>query len=81
MNGPAAGIAIQAVELPTHKLPGHEELPILAQRSPQHEPWIQHENLNPVAFKSTLTDRDKTETVKNDLEITPIPDTFKNART
>ena len=81
MNGPAAGIAIQAVELPTHKLPGHEELPILAQRSPQHEPWTQHENLNPVAFKSTLTDRDKTETVKNDLEITPIPDTFKNART
>ena len=34
-----------------------------------------------LAFKSTLTDRDKTETVKNDLEITPIPDTFKNART
>ena len=81
MNGPAAGIAIQAVELPTHKLPGHEDLPILAQRSPQHEPWTQHENLNPVAFKSALTDRDKTETVKNDLEVTPIPDTFKNART
>ena len=81
MNGPAASEAIQAVELPTHKLPGHEDLPILAQRSPQHEPWTQHENLNPVAFKSALTDRDKTETVKNDLELTPIPDTFKNART
>ena len=81
MNGPAASEAIQAVELPTHKLPGHEDSPILAQRSPQHEPWTQHENLNPVAFKSALTDRDKTETVKNDLELTPIPDTFKNART
>ena len=68
MNGPAERVAKQPVAHTT-------------QRSPQHEPWTQHENLNPVAFKSALTDRDKTETVKNDLEVTPIPDTFKNART
>ena len=96
MNGPAAaeaGLALEAekslevVPLTTHKLPGHEENPILVQRSPQHEPWNQHENLNPLAFKTTLTDRDAFEkeegaiTVTNDKDLTPIPDTFLNTST
>ena len=67
MNGPVAPVASPAQQvspLSTNTLPrvrpggvisGYQS--ILA-RSPQHEPWPHHENLDPLAFKKIYTDRD-----------------------
>ena len=67
MNGPTAAQANpaqQVEQLSTNTLPrvrpggsisGYQS--ILA-RSPQHEPWPHHENLDPLAFKKIQTDRD-----------------------
>lgn len=44
-------------------------------RAPQHEPWTQHENMNPQAFKPAETDRELPgELPSNDRVLTP--DTF-----
>jgi hypothetical protein len=80
MNGPAASAAQLVTALNTHILPGiptNNALGILSQRAPQHEPWKDHENLNPLAFKVGVTDRDNVITVKNDLEFVPTADPFK----
>lgn len=44
-------------------------------RIPQHEPWLQHENLNPLEYTPDKT-RAGTESV--DSFVQPIPDTFVN---
>jgi hypothetical protein len=63
-NAPTANPAQQVSPLTTNTLPrirpgglisGYQS--ILA-RSPQHEPWPHHENLDPLAFKKIQTDRD-----------------------
>ena len=63
-NAPTANSAAQVEPLSTHTLPrirpgglisGYQS--ILA-RSPQHEPWPHHENLDPLSFKKIQTDRD-----------------------
>ena len=63
-NAPTANPAAQVEPLSTHTLPrirpgglisGYQS--ILA-RSPQHEPWPHHENLDPLSFKKIQTDRD-----------------------
>lgn len=77
MNGPLATEAGKVGALNTHSLPGHAAHPILAQRSPQHEPWNHHENLNPLAFKIVATDRDNAVTVANPNPATPTPDPFR----
>ena len=67
MNGPTASIAnpsqeVQSLETitlprvePGSVISGYES--ILA-RAPQHEPWPHHENLDPLSFKKTQTDRE-----------------------
>lgn len=60
MNGPAASIAT-AANTPS--------------RVPQHEPWAEHENLNPVEFTPEKTDSKETEQVQGTTAKTP--DTFK----
>ena len=77
MNGPQAATASTVSALSTHKIPGHMTHSILAQRSPQHEPWTHHENLNPLAFKIALTDRDVVTTVTNPLPTPSTADIFK----
>jgi hypothetical protein len=63
MNGPAAATAATA-ELPkqlkTHQLPQDTgiKLESIMRRIPTHEPYPQHENLDPLKFKSDKTDRD-----------------------
>ena len=47
----------------------------LPSRIPQHEPWLQHENLNPLEYVPEKT-RAGTESV--DSFVQPIPDTFVN---
>jgi hypothetical protein len=81
MNGPQASTAALVQALNTHGVPGHEINTILAQRSPQHEPWSHHENLNPLAFKIALTDRDNTVTAVNPLPTPTTPDPFKKQTT
>ena len=80
MNGPAAAASQIVTALNTHILPGvptQNALGILAQRAPMHEPWDHHENLNPLAFKIVLTDRDNVVTAVNPLEFTATADPFK----
>ena len=84
MNGPAAPTANPAQQvspLSTNTLPrvrpggvisGYQS--ILA-RSPQHEPWPHHENMDPLAFKKIQTDRDRPGALPSaDRVLTP--DTF-----
>ncbi|SVB62545.1 uncharacterized protein METZ01_LOCUS215399, partial [marine metagenome] len=54
---------------------------ILSQRAPMHEPWNHHENLNPLAFKIVLTDRDNIVTAVNPLTFVPTADPFKKEST
>jgi hypothetical protein len=80
-NAPTANPAQQVSPLTTNTLPrvspggvisGYES--ILA-RSPQHEPWPHHENLDPLAFKKIQTDRDRPGALPSaDRVLTP--DTF-----
>jgi len=63
MNGPTAATAATA-ELPkqlkTHQLPTDTGsiANLIMRRLPTHEPYPQHENLNPLAVKPEKTDRD-----------------------
>ena len=80
MNGPMASGAQIVSALNKHILPGfptNNALGTLSQRAPMHEPWNQHENMNPGAFKIVTTDRDNLITVKNDLEFVATADPFK----
>jgi uncharacterized protein (DUF2345 family) len=68
---------LSTVTLP-YVFPG-AQLPVpyesILTRAPQHEPWTQHENTNPQAFKSMETDREAPgELPSNDRVLTP--DTF-----
>ena len=84
MNGPAAPVANPAslvTPLSTQSLPrvkpggtinGYES--ILA-RSPQHEPWPHHENLDPLSFKKIETDRESPGALPSADRIL-TPDTF-----
>jgi len=70
LNGPAAPEAATAevaekAELPdplsTHSVPdeqGDEFVQTIMQRVPTAEPWPHHENLDPLNFKSDMTDRE-----------------------
>lgn len=64
MNGPSASTAL-AAELPkilkTHSLPTEtsgSKGDLIMRRMPTHEPYPQHENLDPLKYKPTKTDRD-----------------------
>ena len=80
-NAPTANPAQQVSPLTTNTLPrvrpggvisGYQS--ILA-RSPQHEPWPHHENLDPLSFKKIQTDRDRPGALPSaDRVLTP--DTF-----
>ena len=67
MNGPLAHTALAAEQvepLSTNTLPRIKPGGVVSSynsilaRSPQHEPWPHHENLDPLAFKKVYTDRD-----------------------
>lgn len=80
MNGPAADSADIVTALSMHILPGTPTGNLngtLVQRAPTHEPWTHHENLNPVAFKIALTDRDTDTTTDNKLITPSTPEAFK----
>ena len=75
--------AVEVVHLPTISLsyipPGSENAEIYESilcRAPQHEPWPQHENMNPLAFKTPETDRESPGAM-TDTPFRPLtPDTF-----
>ena len=75
--------AVEVVHLPTISLsyipPGSENAEIYQSilcRAPQHEPWPQHENMNPLAFKTPETDRESPGAM-TDTPFRPLtPDTF-----
>jgi len=84
MNGPGAALANPATEvtplstitLPQTK-PGNVVQPFetILGRAPQHEPWLHHENLDPLAFKKGETDRESPGALTSaDRVLTP--DTF-----
>jgi hypothetical protein len=61
MNGPAASVALKPKELKTHLLPTDDSGSIgnlIMRRVPTHEPYPQHENLDPLKYKPAKTDRD-----------------------
>jgi len=64
MNSKVAAQA--ATELTTIALPddtGEGTVNSIMTRVPQHEPWPHHENLDPLSFVSTATDRDTGKTI------------------
>lgn len=68
---------LQTVTLP-YVFPGAQQ-PIpyesILTRAPQHEPWTQHENMNPQAFKSMETDREEPGELPS-VDRVLTPDTF-----
>ena len=84
MNGPVAPIANSAQQvtpLSTNTLPRVKPGGVISgydsilTRSPQHEPWPHHENLDPIAFKKIQTDRERPGALPSaDRVLTP--DTF-----
>ena len=61
MNGPSASTASKPKVLKTHTLPsetGGTIENLIMRRVPTHEPYPQHENLDPVKLNSKQTDRD-----------------------
>jgi hypothetical protein len=73
MNGLAT--AQSAVSISTHNNPG-ESYGNIMKRVPQHEPWSQHENLNPTRVSTGKTDANTLETIEG-TALSSIPDTFK----
>jgi hypothetical protein len=45
-------------------------------RAPQHEPWGQHENINPLGFKASQTDREAPGILQSGINAV-TPDTFR----
>jgi hypothetical protein len=80
----SAQLATPAESLTTWELPGEEEKVIL-RRVPQHEPWLQHENLNPAYYTPEETDIKKLNDAGDGIDLTPpqtaeytmTPDTFR----
>ena len=68
----SATSAINVSNLTTFVLPKTESI---MKRVPQHEPWPQHENLNPNNVSSDLTDRENPNNII-DSSLTQIKDTF-----
>lgn len=61
MNGPSAPIVIPGKVLKTHTLPTNvdkQTLKSITRRAPTHEPYPQHENLDPTLYVPKTTDRD-----------------------
>ena len=80
-NAPTANPAQQVSPLTTNTLPRVSPGGVISRyesilaRSPQHEPWPHHENLDPLAFKKIQTDRDRPGALPSaDRVLTP--DTF-----
>lgn len=76
LNGPTAPSATAAIEAAgaTPTPPAAPQQAKQTTRRPAHEPWYQHENLNPQAYTA-----DKTEAGLEAVEtfVPPTPDTFK----
>jgi hypothetical protein len=68
----SATSAISVSNLTTFVLPKTESI---MKRVPQHEPWPQHENLNPNNVSNDLTDRENPNNII-DSSLTGIKDTF-----
>jgi hypothetical protein len=68
-------VKTEPTPLSTHTNPGESSGNIM-KRVPQHEPWPQHENLNPDNVKTSRTDRTTIEQIPNST-LSGIPDTFK----
>jgi hypothetical protein len=68
----SATSAISVNNLTTFVLPETESI---MKRVPQHEPWPQHENLNPNNVSNDLTDRENPNNII-DSSLTQIKDTF-----
>ena len=68
----SATSAINVSNLTTFVLPKTESI---MKRVPQHEPWPQHENLDPTNVSSELTDRENITPII-DSSLTQIKDTF-----
>jgi GH24 family phage-related lysozyme (muramidase) len=75
--------AVEVVHLPTISLsyipPGSENpegYESILCRAPQHEPWMQHENMNPLAYKPHETDRESPGALTESPFRPLTPDTF-----
>ena len=71
MNGPSATAATKAKVLKTHTLPtneGKDGVKSIMRRLPTHEPYPQHENLDPAAYVPKKTDRDVDERYEKNSE-------------
>ena len=73
MNGLATAQSAQSIS--THNNPG-ESYGNIMKRVPQHEPWSQHENLNPTRVSTGKTDANTIEPIEG-TALSSIPDTFK----
>lgn len=76
MNGPTAAKAEAAKILKTHTLPnneGKDGVKSIMRRLPTHEPYPQHENLDPAAYIPKHTDRDVDERYEKNSETIKKP--------
>jgi len=89
MNGPEAVLAEVIINIPqalrTHSLPsenGDELVKSIMRRIPTHEPWPQHEHLDPMSFKADKTDRDiEIRYVGNTTTMNKVPSLWKKELT
>ena len=72
MNGP---LATAATGLSTHSVPGAGGS--LSKRMPQHEPWLNHENVDPQSYTPVNTDRTSAGQVPLKGDVDTVPDTFQ----
>ena len=68
----SATVATSVTNLTTFELPGTQSI---MKRVPQHEPWQQHENLDPNNVSGENTDRENNSVIANSTA-SPISDTF-----
>ena len=83
--GTQAASASDVVPLVRHNLPAVEPgtlttftIESIVKRMPTHEPYVQHENLNPIAYKPLETDREATGQLPETL-VAPMQDTFRKS--
>jgi len=68
-GAPVAGAPAEA----TPQMPTAAKIALLPSRIPQHEPWLQHENLNPNSYTPDFT---RAGNQSSDTFVQPIPDTY-----
>lgn len=75
-SAPSAVLGVTVPVAPEPTMPTAPQQPELISRVPQHEPWLQHENLDPEAFTPLKTRAGQS---ANNIFSPRVPDTFRKS--